>query len=285
MTDEMLELARRNAAEAGRDERRVPQGPDRGDPARRCLRGRRHQQLRDQPVRRQGRRPRRDRPRPAAGRPDRASATSSPTMRWRRPSARRAAASPAASPARSRSRSTGPASRRRASSTSRSRPRTRSRTACTAPSSARPSRPDGRASDIRPVDLPRPTLQAAADSRSSPSRRAAAGPAAAERSGRRAGSTVERGVLHAHRDDARGSRGGRRSRGRAPSGPRSPGRAAARAVHGRLIDGLPPDRDADGSRARPPAPGRRGSSVWAFSHRGQLGASRPIQAVRPPRTN
>ena len=37
MTDEMLELARRNAAEAGADQRRVPQGLHRGAPAARTL--------------------------------------------------------------------------------------------------------------------------------------------------------------------------------------------------------------------------------------------------------
>ena len=71
MTDEMLALAQRNAAEAGRHERRVPQGPHRGDPAAGRVDRRRHQQLRRQPRRGQARRVRRDRPRPAAGRPDR----------------------------------------------------------------------------------------------------------------------------------------------------------------------------------------------------------------------
>ena len=51
MTDEMLELARANAAAAGVDERRVPQGLHRGHPAPRRLRRRRHLQLRDQPLR------------------------------------------------------------------------------------------------------------------------------------------------------------------------------------------------------------------------------------------
>ncbi len=65
--------ARAGAPQRGRgrrDERRVPEGPDRGDPPPRRLGRRRHQQLRHQPVDRQGRRPGRDRPRPATGRPD-----------------------------------------------------------------------------------------------------------------------------------------------------------------------------------------------------------------------
>ena len=53
MTDEMLALARENQRKAGRRERRVPQGRDRGDPAARRLGGRDHLQLRDQPVGRQ----------------------------------------------------------------------------------------------------------------------------------------------------------------------------------------------------------------------------------------
>ena len=54
MTDEMLALARENQRKAGVDERRVPQGRDRGDPAARQLGGRDHLQLRDQPLGRQG---------------------------------------------------------------------------------------------------------------------------------------------------------------------------------------------------------------------------------------
>ena len=56
MTDEMLELARAQPARGRRRERRVPQGHDRGDPAARRLGRRDHLQLRDQPLRRQGRR-------------------------------------------------------------------------------------------------------------------------------------------------------------------------------------------------------------------------------------
>jgi arsenite methyltransferase len=54
MTDEMLALARENQRRRER-ERRVPEGPHRGDPAARRLGGRDHLQLRDQPLGRQGR--------------------------------------------------------------------------------------------------------------------------------------------------------------------------------------------------------------------------------------
>ena len=54
MTDEMLELARSNAARGRRRERRVRQGLHRGDPAARRQRRRGHLQLRHQPLRRQG---------------------------------------------------------------------------------------------------------------------------------------------------------------------------------------------------------------------------------------
>ena len=56
MTDEMLELARRNQREAGDRERRVPEGDDRVGPASGRLRRRDHLQLRDQPLRGQARR-------------------------------------------------------------------------------------------------------------------------------------------------------------------------------------------------------------------------------------
>ena len=54
MTDEMLALARRNAAEARHPERDLPQGRDRGDPAPGRLGRRRHLELRHQPLGRQG---------------------------------------------------------------------------------------------------------------------------------------------------------------------------------------------------------------------------------------
>ena len=111
MTDEMLELARRNAGRGRRHERRVPQGPHRVDPARRRLGRRRHQQLRHQPVDRQGGGPRRDRARAAARWPrrhQRRRGRRHPVARTIAPSA---AASSAASPAPCRSRSTGPGSR------------------------------------------------------------------------------------------------------------------------------------------------------------------------------
>ena len=68
MTDEMLALARENAAEGRRRERRVPQGLHRGDPAPRRERRRRHLQLRDQPLRRQAQGAARGRARAAARR-------------------------------------------------------------------------------------------------------------------------------------------------------------------------------------------------------------------------
>ena len=68
MTDEMLELARANAARGRRRERRVRQGLHRGDPARRRERRRGDLQLRDQPLRRQAAGDRRGRARAAARR-------------------------------------------------------------------------------------------------------------------------------------------------------------------------------------------------------------------------
>ena len=69
MTEEMLDLARANAREAGAAERGVPPRPDRGDPAARRLGRRDHLQLRDQLVHRPARRVRRVLPGPAARRP------------------------------------------------------------------------------------------------------------------------------------------------------------------------------------------------------------------------
>ena len=120
MTDEMLALARRNAAEARADERRVPQGPHRGHPAPGGLDRRRHQQLRHQPRRRQAGGLRRDRARPAAGRPARRLRHRRGRRALRRRSARSRARMPAASPARSRSASTRRDSATRGSRTSRS---------------------------------------------------------------------------------------------------------------------------------------------------------------------
>ena len=67
MTEEMLALAIRNRDEAGRDQRRVPEGLHRGDPAPREHGRRRHLQLRHQPVDRQAARVRRDAPSAATG--------------------------------------------------------------------------------------------------------------------------------------------------------------------------------------------------------------------------
>ena len=69
MTEEMLDLARANAREAGAQQRRVPARPDRGDPAAGRLGRRDHLQLRDQLVDRPARRVRRVLPGPAARRP------------------------------------------------------------------------------------------------------------------------------------------------------------------------------------------------------------------------
>ena len=71
MTEEMLQLARRNAAKAGGHQRGVPPRTDRGHSAARRDGRRGDLELRGQPVRRQARGPGRDRPRAAARRPDR----------------------------------------------------------------------------------------------------------------------------------------------------------------------------------------------------------------------
>ena len=70
-TIEMIELARRNAAEAGATNVEFLHGTHRADPARGRLGRRRHLELRHRPVRRQGRHVHRDRPRAASGRPRR----------------------------------------------------------------------------------------------------------------------------------------------------------------------------------------------------------------------
>ena len=71
MTDEMLALAQSNAALGGRDQRRIPQGPHRGDPAACRVDRRRDQQLRGQPGGRQAGGVRGDRAGAPAGRSDR----------------------------------------------------------------------------------------------------------------------------------------------------------------------------------------------------------------------
>ena len=96
----------------GRHQRRVPQGPHRVDPARRRLGRRRHQQLRREPVGRQGRGPRRDRPRAAARRTDGHQRRRRRRCAEPRASAPSAAASSAASPAPCRSPNIAPGSRR-----------------------------------------------------------------------------------------------------------------------------------------------------------------------------
>ena len=71
MTDEMLALAQANAAQAGATNVEFLKGHIEALPLPGRVDRRRHQQLRRQPGRRQARRLRRDRPGPAAGRPDR----------------------------------------------------------------------------------------------------------------------------------------------------------------------------------------------------------------------
>ena len=75
MTDEMLALARANAAKAGADQCGVREGPDRGHPAARRLGRCGDLQLRDQPVHRQAGGARRDVP----GADSRAGGSGSPT--------------------------------------------------------------------------------------------------------------------------------------------------------------------------------------------------------------
>ena len=138
----------RNAAEAGADERRVPEGRIEAIPLPGRLGRCRHQQLRHQPVDRQGRRLA---PRSSAsfGRAAGwASATSLPTTTCLPPNGPSAAASPAASPGRCRSPSIAPGSRPSGSSTSSRHADARGRaTVSIAPSSVRPSRPAGRPPD------------------------------------------------------------------------------------------------------------------------------------------
>ena len=153
MTDEMLQLARAQRRQGRRHQRGVPPRPDRGHPAARRVGRRGDLQLRGQPVHRQARGPRRDRPRAAPRRPDR-------DQRRRRrgpprppPTGPTAAATSAASPAPSRF------SEYRDGLTAagldrhhRSPPPTRSPTACTAPSSRPPSPHPPVAADPKPRD-------------------------------------------------------------------------------------------------------------------------------------
>ncbi len=112
MTDEMLTLARRNAAEAGVENATVREGRDRGDPAPRRVRRRRDQQLRDQPLHREAARLRRDRARASAGRSPGRERRRGRRRPVRLPIAPSAATSRAASPGPCRSASTRPGSRR-----------------------------------------------------------------------------------------------------------------------------------------------------------------------------
>ena len=127
MTDEMLSLARGNAADAGVAERRVPQGLHRGGPAAGRERRRGDLELRDQPVDRQVEGVRRDAPRPASRRARGRRGRDRRRRAHRRSSARSAAATRGASPERSRSRSTARAWSVPGSRTSRSCRRTRAR--------------------------------------------------------------------------------------------------------------------------------------------------------------
>ncbi len=137
MTDEMLDLARRNAAAAGASNVEFLKGRIEDDPAGRRDGRRDHLELRHQPLAGEARRVPRDAPRAAAGRPHRH------LRRRRRGPPRRGGARRARQPRRLRR---GCACRRAstrhcwatpASATSVSRSRTRWRTACTARSSRR----------------------------------------------------------------------------------------------------------------------------------------------------
>ena len=108
MTDEMLALAQQNAAEAGVDERPLPEGRDRADPAAGRERRRRHLQLRDQPLGRQARGADRDRARAEAGRARRRLRRRRRRSAGRRPIVPSAVPTSAASPVRSRRASTSP---------------------------------------------------------------------------------------------------------------------------------------------------------------------------------
>ena len=88
MTDEMLELARRNQREAGVENVEFLKGTIEDDPAARRLGRRDHLQLRDQPLRRQAAGLPRGGAGAAAGRALRRHATSSPTRTWTRRPAR-----------------------------------------------------------------------------------------------------------------------------------------------------------------------------------------------------
>ena len=82
MTDEMLELARANAAQAGVKNVEFVKGYIEEMPLDDETRRRRHLQLRDQPLRRQAPRDRRSGPCPTAGAAASPSRTSSPTRTW-----------------------------------------------------------------------------------------------------------------------------------------------------------------------------------------------------------
>ena len=102
MTEEMLALARRNAARGRGHQRRVPARPDRGHPAARRDGRRRDLQLRRQPLPRQARGAARGLPGPGARAAGSGSPTSSPRTGSARVRARRARElGPGASPARS----------------------------------------------------------------------------------------------------------------------------------------------------------------------------------------
>ena len=166
-------------ARGGRDERSLPEGCDRADPAAGGLHRRRDLELRDQSLGRQARGVDGDGAGPAVRAAGSGSATSSPRIASARRSAPSAVPTSAASPVRSRRASTRRDSRPPGSSRSRSSSRTRSPTGCT----ARSSRPSRRISRRR-RDCP---------SSSRLRRRAAAEPSRAARGLLPSGSSARRG--------------------------------------------------------------------------------------------
>ena len=170
MTDEMLALAQRNAAEAGATNVEFLKGHIEAIPLPADVDRRRDQQLRRQPRRRQAGGLPRDRPRAAAGRTARDQRHRRRGRPHARPSGPSEARTSAASRARCPSRSSGTASRPSAWPTSRSRRRMPSPTGWSARSSGRPSRPTRRRSS---TSTPRGASR-------SPTPAAAAGPAAAD---------------------------------------------------------------------------------------------------------
>ena len=304
MTDEMLDLARANAARGRSGERGVPARPDRGDPAAGRLGGRDHLQLRDQPVHRPARRLRRELPRAAPRRPPGHLRHPRRGPPHPRPAARARRRRPAASPGRLLHRvprRAGPGRIHRDHASPRP---TRSATACTRRSSARSGRDHAiPGADVRDrADDRRRTPPPCWRSTRPGSRRATPPSRPARRTGRP--STAAR--LPAHRFVAtdgtaqvarvgrrlgrlrplRLRRGRRALRLRPPRRPRPRHRPAAAGRADRLDRGRRdldhPVRDLPGEHRQPgPAPGRR---VPRRRHpRAHRPAPRPLARRRPDR--